>query len=417
MSAHGPPASSSQKNHSIPASRRALSSLLLLLAAATSLEAGRHNATGDTGIPIKITNFCPATIWPALATQEGRGPSTHGFELAPKSSKELSVSQDWQGRVWARTNCSFNADGTAAHDGGRKACDTGDCDGVLDCVVTVRPSPVSLKVIHKSNTHQGNPPATLFEIAFQAGENKTNSFYDISLVDGYNLPLSLTHLPQPRSLLIPPNLTNPSCIATPPYTAAPSTNSNSTYPTPRIPARDLTRWCPFPLLLQPPPKPGNGVFPLPDDHIARPVFSPCLSPCAATVSESDCCTGSHSTADTCSPGLYSNNAKKVCPDAYSFAYDDGKSTFSIPSGGGWEVTFCPGGASSNILATFGEELGKVAGGEVSEEVWRTAREGKKEGVEGVAAAVGGKGGREGSWGHWWWLFVFGCCFGDGRLMK
>lgn len=62
------------------------------------------------------------------------------------------------------------------------------------------------------------------------------------------------------------------------------------------------------------------------------------------------------------------------------------------------MTFCPGGASSNILATFGEELGKVASGEVSEEVWRTAREGKKAGVEGVAAAVGGRGGREGSLG-------------------
>ncbi|ELR07965.1 hypothetical protein GMDG_02824 [Pseudogymnoascus destructans 20631-21] len=277
MSAHGQP-SSSQKNHSIPASRRALSSFLLL-AAATGLEAGGHNATADAGIPIKITNSCPATIWPALATQEGRGPLTHGFELAPKASKELSVSQDWQGRVWARTNCSFNADG------GRNACDTGDCAGVLDCVVT------------------GNPPATLFEIALQSGANKTNSFYDISLVDGYNLPLSLP-------LPIPPNLTNPSCIATPPYSASPSTNANATYPTPRIPAQDLTRWCPFPLLLQPPAKPGDGAFPLPDDHISRPPFSPCLSPCAATGSESDCCTASHSTASTCSPGLDSHNAKR-----------------------------------------------------------------------------------------------------------
>ncbi|OBT90115.1 hypothetical protein VE02_00953 [Pseudogymnoascus sp. 03VT05] len=370
MSALGQPASSSQKNHSSPASRRALSSFLLLLAAATGLEAGGHNATADAGIPIKITNSCPATIWPALATQEGRGPTTHGFEVAPKSSKELSVSQDWQGRVWARTNCSFNAKGTAASDGGRKACDTGDCDGVLDCIVN------------------GNPPATLFEIALQSGANKTNSFYDISLVDGYNLPLSLTHLPPPR-LPIPPNLTNPSCIATPPYSTAPSTNANSTYPTPRTQAQDLSRWCPFPLLLQPPPKPDGGAFPLPDDHITRPPFSPCLFPCAATGSDGDCCTGSHSTASTCSPGLYSYNAKRVCPNAYSFAYDDGKSTFSIPSGGGWEATFCPGGASSNILASFGEELGVVAGGEVTEEVWKVAREGKVGGVEGVAAAGGG----------------------------
>jgi hypothetical protein len=252
--------------------------------------------------------------------------------------------------------------------------------------------------MQNSNTHQGDPPATLFEIALQSGQNKTNSFYDISLVDGYNLPIALTHLSTPRSLLIPPNLTNPSCIATPPYTTAPSTNSNATYPTPHTSEQNLARWCPFPLLLHPPPKPGNGVYPYPDDNIVRPAFSPCLSPCAATGADGDCCTGDHSTADSCSPGLYSNNAKRVCPDAYSFAYDDGKSTFSIPSGGGWEVTFCPGGASSDILATFGDELAMVARGKVGEEVWRVAREGKEEGVEGVAAGVGGKGGREGSLG-------------------
>jgi hypothetical protein len=50
----------------------------------------------------------------------------------------------------------------------------------------------------------------------------------------------------------------------------------------------------------------------------------------------------------------------VCPDAYSYAYDDQTSTFIIPQGGGFEVVFCPAGRSSNILATFGDQLRQLA---------------------------------------------------------
>ena len=53
-------------------------------------------------------------------------------------------------------------------------------------------------------------------------------------------------------------------------------------------------------------------------------------------------------------------AKKVCPDAYSYAFDDQTSTFIVPAGGGFEVVFCPTGRSSNILATMGPELRELA---------------------------------------------------------
>lgn len=56
------------------------------------------------------------------------------------------------------------------------------------------------------------------------------------------------------------------------------------------------------------------------------------------------------------------NAKSVCPDAYSFAFDDATSTFIVPAGGGWEVVFCPAGRSTDILATFGDILSQVASG-------------------------------------------------------
>jgi hypothetical protein len=101
----------------------------------------KSNSTASPGtvdsVPIKVTNRCGETIWPAFGTQAGKGPNTGGFELASGSLREVTVSDDWQGRVWGRTNCSFNADGTKSSNLRPQACETGDCNGVLSCVVTV----------------------------------------------------------------------------------------------------------------------------------------------------------------------------------------------------------------------------------------------------------------------------------------
>ena len=51
------------------------------------------------------------------------------------------------------------------------------------------------------------------------------------------------------------------------------------------------------------------------------------------------------------------------------AFDDQTSTFIIPSGGGFEVVFCPTGRSSNILKIYGQQLDQLAQtGHVSPEV-------------------------------------------------
>ena len=42
------------------------------------------------------------------------------------------------------------------------------------------------------------------------------------------------------------------------------------------------------------------------------------------------------------------------------AFDDQTSTFIVPSGGGFEVVFCPAGRSSNILKVYGQELDQLA---------------------------------------------------------
>jgi hypothetical protein len=87
--------------------------------------------------PLLVTNNCPDNIWPGISTQSGKGPSENGFKLEPGETKNQTVSEDWQGRVWGRTNCTFNSDGTGPKDGGYKACASGDCNGILNCRVGV----------------------------------------------------------------------------------------------------------------------------------------------------------------------------------------------------------------------------------------------------------------------------------------
>ncbi|KAI2617120.1 Osmotin, thaumatin-like protein [Hypoxylon sp. NC1633] len=304
----------------------------------------------ENPIPLIVTNNCGETLWPGIATQNGDPPDLHGFELAPGETKSQAVGPTWQGRIWGRTNCTTSGD-TAT-------CLTGDCFGKLDC------------------EYGGAVPVTLAEFNLAGGVTGRQTFYDISLVDGYNLPVGVVYHPADNTSYIPPNLVNPSCIGTTGYLAGFSktglTYTNSTYPMPYEDTQsnaDLVRWCPWDLQAFLPEKPGDGVYPYPDDNLQRPVFDPCKSACAADNDPSDCCTGDYDDPGVCQPSQYSYNAKAMCPDAYSYAFDDQTSTFIIPSGGGWEVVFCPAGRSTNILATFTNELHQIAqGGPVPQEV-------------------------------------------------
>ena len=252
---------------------------------------------------------------------------------------------------------------------------------------------------------QGNPPATLAEFTLASESNQ--AFYDISLVDGYNLPMGIIFMPGNESSLsdIPPNFTNAICIGTSSYLDSSATNSedsqfgsNDSYPIPleqSVSSQNVLKWCPWPLQLNPPQKPGDGVYPYPDDNIARPIFNPCYSACSKWNDDKYCCAGSYNSPKKCKPSYYSIQAKKVCPDAYSYAYDDQTSTFVLPQGGGFEVVFCPKGRSSNILATFGNNVRELARtGLVTQEMETLARNKtyiaeKSEGsiVEGQASLV------------------------------
>ena len=293
-----------------------------------------HTLRSQT-VPLRITNMCPEAIHPGIGTQAtGTGPSTQGFALEPGESMDLTVAANWQGRVWGRTNCTFNAEGTGPSitgglNGGGEACQTGDCNGILDCVVTVRCEPTyELKRADVLTPNQGSTPTTLAEFTLAAGGK---SYFDVSLVDGYNLPLAIVSLNSesgvPYLMQIPPNLTNPICIGTAALLAAQGSTSdeylgsNSSYPLPldqSVSDDFVQSWCPWDLQLSPATTAADGVYPYPDGSLDRPVFNACYSQCAKYNRPQDCCVEPYNTPATCKPSTYSMMAKKVCPDAYSY---------------------------------------------------------------------------------------------------
>lgn len=79
--------------------------------------------------------------------------------------RTVNVANNWAGRVWGRTGCNFNGNGQ-----GR--CATGDCGDKLKC-----------------NGAGGVPPVTLAQVTLSGDGGK--DFYDISLVDGFNIPVQV----------------------------------------------------------------------------------------------------------------------------------------------------------------------------------------------------------------------------------
>lgn len=96
----------------------------------------------DETRPLVVSNQCKEIIYPGIATQAGTPPKISGFQLTAGQTVNLTVSADWQGRVWGRTNCSFNSAGTGPGNSGGysiygRACGTGDCGGTVNCPGTV----------------------------------------------------------------------------------------------------------------------------------------------------------------------------------------------------------------------------------------------------------------------------------------
>ncbi|XP_034708978.1 protein P21-like [Vitis riparia] len=197
-----------------------------------------------------IQNRCPYTVW-AAAVPGG------GWRLDQGQSLILTVNPGTTGgRVWARTGCNFDG-------AGRGGCQTGDCGGVLQC------------------TAYGAPPNTLAEFALNQFNNL--DFFDISLVDGFNVPMAF-------------NPTSNGCTRGILCTA------------------DIVGQCPSQLGTQ------GG----------------CNNPCTVFKTNEYCCN-----SGSCGPTDYSRYFKTRCPDAYSYPKDDPTSTFTCPGDTNYDVIFCP----------------------------------------------------------------------------
>ncbi|GAB2288647.1 hypothetical protein Dimus_022970 [Dionaea muscipula] len=226
------------------------------------------------GVQLLIVNNCKDSIWPGLLGTAGyMTPLDSGFQLHSGQERWINVPEKWSGRVWGRQGCCFDSMT------GKGRCQTGDCAGLLRC-----------KGIG------GVPPATVVEMTFGTSDSPLH-YYDVSLVDGFNLPVSMVPLEGGGR---DDGCGVAACEA------------------------DLNNCCPMSLAVK--GTEGKVVA--------------CKSACLATGSARFCCTGEFATPDNCRPTVFDRLFKGICPRAYSYAFDEttGLKTCRAPR---YVITFCP----------------------------------------------------------------------------
>ena len=211
-------------------------------AAPSSSSSSNSTSSSGDGVTVTIKNSCSNNLKVYKLTNGG---GDHESQVvSASSSHEFHVSSEWSGRFWG---CK----------------DSHDCASYGSAV-------------------------SLAEFLFKGYEG--SDFYDISFVDGFNLPMSIAPEGKYGS--------GHDC-------GAPTCSS--------LPS------CPDEL------KGKNGA---------------CKSACAALGIEEYCCTGEYNSADKCKASKYADQFKSGCSDAYSYAYDDVKSSFGCKADK-YIVTFCP----------------------------------------------------------------------------
>ncbi|KAK9766239.1 hypothetical protein K7432_004834 [Basidiobolus ranarum] len=222
-------------------------------------------------------NKCSHNVWLASLSEWENSPlPMNGGLLTPGESYTITVVDQWQGRFWGRTECDFDNKNMTTN----TACVTGDCGSGEEYCQDI----------------SGQPPASLAEFTFNGWHNL--DYYDVSLVDGYNLPISI----QPHSKIN--NWGNEFSCGSPTV------------------EKDINLICPEELQLR--------------DHDGK--VAGCKSACDAFGSPQYCCAGAYSTPQTCHPSVYSKIFKSACPFCYSYAYDDATSIFTCQ--GDYTIEFC-----------------------------------------------------------------------------
>ena len=221
------------------------------------------------GSQLILANNCMDSVWPGILGNAGQPtPKEGGFHLGCGEEVILDVPEKWSGRIWGRQGCKFD-------NNGKGSCVTGDCVGRLHC-----------------KGKSGTAPATVVEMTLGSSSSPLH-FYDVSLVDGFNLPVSM----KPAGGGIGCGVA--ACDV------------------------DLNVCCPPALVVK---RNGKVVG--------------CKSACLAMKSAKYCCTGKYADPKICRPTLFTHIFKAVCPNAYSYAYDDAGSLNRCRASR-YVVTFCP----------------------------------------------------------------------------
>ncbi|MBI4512420.1 MAG: thaumatin family protein [Deltaproteobacteria bacterium] len=239
----------------------------------------RLDAGSGAARTVTFTNKCAQSTWVGALNGDAKYelPSEGGFELLPGQSVSMGLPAPWGGRFWGRSGCAFDGSG-------KGNCATGDCGGREKC-----------------GGIGGQTPASLAEFFFGGYGGK--DFYDVSLVDGYNLPIGIAPKEGTYTRSDARNIYDcgsPACVS------------------------ELNATCPSDLQKK--------------DALGRVVG--CFSACEKFNTDQYCCRGAYGSPETCPPTTYSQVFKAACPTAYSYAYDDKTSTFTC-KGTEYEITFCP----------------------------------------------------------------------------
>jgi hypothetical protein len=222
-----------------------------------------------------FVNHTRQTIWVA-GWQQTPQPALarSGWVLRPDRSLQIRVPDHWNGRFWGRTGCHFDHAGNGH-------CQTGDCDGRFQC------------------RSYGQIPATLAEYNLDSFDHL--DFYDVSMVDGSNLPMYIN--------------------AAHARTADPISRNGCS-------ARGCTKPVVCPRVLR--------------DRLAGRTVG-CLSACARFQTDQYCCRGQWSSRAACNPAKwpvdYAAVFKRAEPFAYSYAFDDPTSLFTCTGGCDYRITF------------------------------------------------------------------------------
>jgi hypothetical protein len=228
---------------------------------------------------VVFVNQMQETIWVAAASSGGHAAlTTSGWVLPAGTSVSITIPDAWNGRFWGRTGCSFNSSGNGH-------CETGDCAGHFQC-----------------GTNWGAVPATLAE--YNLNSYAGLDFYDVSLVDGANLPMWINNSGGTTRDTINAN----GCSA-----------AGCT--------KNLLDTCPAVLQI----KNSSGT------EIA------CDAACNIFNTDQYCCRGAYSARSMCDPTKWPINYaaifKAAEPFAYSYPDDDATSTLTCKPECDYRITF------------------------------------------------------------------------------